>query len=129
MIAQQFFNQLVESLELVAADYDVQRRVLPAFVVVPDEIALTFENAMDLIDQIVDAGLLTNEQVALLKKLDALFEKQSDGCHESFWTMDAIQNDPTWAAIRTLARKILLSLNQPVREPELSWIRYEPAHG
>lgn len=127
MIARQHLNRLIEALELVAADSEIQRTVLPTFVHIPDEIALALGDSMLLLDQIIDGGLLKDEQVILLRKLDAIFTAKSGSDHASFRTEDAMKHDEMWKETRTLARKILQSLNQPVREPNLSWIQYVPA--
>jgi len=128
-LAREHLGRLIESVELLAADFDVQRKALPAFVLVPDEVALTFDGAMAVIDQIGDAGLLTSKQIELLEKIDAILDKMSGSGHESFWTPDAMEHDPTWKEVRTLARKTLHSLNQQVREPDLGWMHYVPSRG
>jgi hypothetical protein len=53
-----FREMLIESVQLLAADFDAQVAALPAFVVVADEVALTFDDCYQLLDQIVAAGLL-----------------------------------------------------------------------
>lgn len=126
-LAQEHLDRLIESVELLAADFDVQRKALPAFVPVPDEVALTFESAMATIDQIGDAGLLTRKQIELLEKINGILDTMSGSGHESFWTPDAMRHDPTWNDVRILARKILHSLNQQLREPALGWLRYAPS--
>jgi hypothetical protein len=128
-LAHEHLNRLIESVELLAADFDVQRQVLPTFVFVPDEVALTFDNAMTVIDQIRDAGLLTDEQIELLSRINTIFDTMSGPGHESFWTPDSMQHDATWNKIRTLAKKALHSLDRQARKPDLGWIRYIPSSG
>jgi hypothetical protein len=126
-LAQEHLNHLIESIELLTADFDVQRKALPAFVLVPDEVALTFDSAMAAIAQIGDAGLLTSIQIELLNAINATLDAMSGGGHASFWTPEAMKHDPTWNKVRTLARKALRSLNQQIRKPDLGWINYVPS--
>ncbi|MDQ6601325.1 MAG: hypothetical protein M3Z19_01225 [Chloroflexota bacterium] len=126
-LAQEHLDRLVESVELLAADFDVQRSVLPAFVHVPDEVALTFDSAMAAIDQIGDAGLLTSKQIDFLAKINAILDTMSGSEHASFWTPDAMKHDPVWNEVRMLARKALHSLGQHVRDPDLGWMHYVPS--
>lgn len=129
MLAQDHLNRLIESVELLAAEFDVQRKALPAFVLVPDEVALTFDGAMATFDQIRDAGLLTSTQIELLNRIATILDTMSETGHESFWTPDAMKYDPTWNKIRTLARKALRLLDQQVRDPDLGWMHYAPSSG
>jgi hypothetical protein len=94
-LAQEHLNHLIESIELLTADFDVQRKALPAFVLVPDEVALTFDSAMAAIAQIGDAGLLTSIQIELLNAINATLDAMSGGGHASFWTPEAMKHDPT----------------------------------
>lgn len=126
-LAQEHLNRLIESVELLAADFDVQHGALPSFVLIPDEVALTFDSAMGGIEQIRDAGLLTSEQIEYLMSINAILDAMSDGGHEAFWTSEAMKHDPTWNRLRILARKALRSLNQQIREPDLGWMHYIPS--
>jgi hypothetical protein len=128
-LAREHLNHLIESVELLAADFDVQRKALPTFVLVPDEIALTFDSAMAVIDEIRDAGLLTNTQVELLNRINTILDSMSGTGHESFWTPEVMQHDPAWNKVRSLARKALHSLDQQIRKPDLGWIHYVPSRG
>ncbi len=118
------FNRLIEVLRLLAAPYEVQRAALPDFVHLPDEIANNLDNVLPFMDQLADAGLLNPEQVAEIQKIDSIFARKSDGDVPSFWTLDAMRDSDEWAAIRTLARKVLHALHQPMRAPNLSWLQY-----
>jgi hypothetical protein len=128
-LAQEHLGHLIEAVELLAADFDMQHKALPAFVLVPDEVALTFDSAMAVIDQIADADLLTHKQIALVNRINTILDTMSGNEHASFWTPEAMKHDPTWNEIRLLARKTLHSLNQQLREPDLGWIHYVPSSG
>ena len=72
-------NMLIQSLQLLAASYEQQVKALPAFVDVPDEVALTFsEETFLFTDSLVKEGLITIYQQAELKQLDALLDQMSD---------------------------------------------------
>ena len=57
-----FFEMLIEALRLVASEAEIQIEVLPEWVHIPDEVALTFDEFYVLFDQVVEAGLLNIEQ-------------------------------------------------------------------
>ena len=57
-----FFEMLIEALRLVASEAEIQIEVLPEWVHIPDEVALTFDECYVLFDQVVEAGLVNIEQ-------------------------------------------------------------------
>ena len=55
-------EKLIQSLQLLANDYEVQARSLPEFVHVPDEVALVFDDIYIFINDHLSKGLVTVEQ-------------------------------------------------------------------
>src|SRR5579859_8177862 len=108
---------LIQSLQLLAACYEQQVKALPAFVDVPDEVALTFGEAFLLTDPLVKEGLITIYQQAELKQLDALLDQMSD--NKDLWTLTALQASPQWEHVRHLAENILKSFLIPKEMPDL----------
>lgn len=117
-------DMLIQSLQLLAACYEQQVKALPAFVDVPDEVALTFSEAFLLTDPLVKEGLITIYQQAELKQLDALLDQMSD--NKGLWTLAALQSSPEWRQVRHLAENILKSFLIPKEMPNLFWIQYVP---
>ena len=119
-----FLDQLIESLKLVAADAETQIGLLPEWVHIPDEIALTFGESYILFDQVIDAGLVDEKQAELIHHLDRKFEEMSGPVHHEFWTLDAMRTHPKWEEFRELAAAALQKLGQELTTPNLGWITY-----
>lgn len=120
--AQLFYHQLVQSLQLLSADFSVQIDALPPFVEVADEIALIYHECVLLSDQMLDAGLISKDQLDRVVNIDERLAEMSN--EESYWTLEALQHNPEWDTIRTQAKKILVSMEVPQSEPDLSWITF-----
>ena len=121
---QQFLERLVQSVRLLAADYETQLRSFPSFVHIPDELALTYNDCFLLVDQIAKAGLLNEHQLARLKELDGALERMSEKESEELWTLDALRKHPEWQDIRFMASELLVLLGWKKQRPNLSWITY-----
>jgi hypothetical protein len=117
-------NMLIQSLQLLAASYEQQVKALPAFVAIPDEVALTFSEAFLLNDPLVKKGLITFDQQIALKQLDALLEQMSDD--KNLWTLTSLQAAPEWEHVRQEAEHILQSFRIPKQTPDLFWLQYVP---
>ncbi len=120
-------EMLIQSLQLLAADAEVQIHALPSFVHVPDEIALIFSDAYLLADDLVTAGLIHDYQEAELDSLDKLLDQISGD--KALWTLHALRASRQWEEIRVLARGILDSLGQERQKPNLFWLRYIRSQG
>ena len=119
-----FLHEIVESLRLLGSDFDVQVSVLPKFVHIPDEIALTFGDAFLLADQVLSAGQITQPQYSKLKEIDDALDGMSGHDHAELWTLEAMQNGPEWKRLRSMARAALLELGAPLLRPNLDWFAY-----
>jgi hypothetical protein len=117
-------NMLVQSLQLLAADYEEQVKALPEFVDVPDEIALTFNEAYLLIENFDKEGLMTTSQKMDLRQIDSALEQMSKG--EDVWTLNALKTSSQWEDVRLLASNALKAFNIPKQAPDLFWLRYIP---
>lgn len=112
-------EMLVESLQLLAASYDVQATILPSFVHIPDEIALIFN---DVYRQVRNTNLVTLDQQVNLERIDRLLDQMSD--KRDLWALKALRDSPEWEQVRSLALEQLVSLNVEQRSPNLFWIRF-----
>lgn len=112
----------MDSLRLIAAPAPVQRRVLPAFVVVTDEIMSAFEDAFLLLPQLEGSGALSAEAAAKVRDLDAhLVAVPADGSIEDPATLDW---HDFWNQARRLAVDALQALDEEVRPPEFEGIAW-----
>jgi len=89
--------RLVDWLRLLASDYATQRRLWDK-VGHPDEMALQFDEFFSLCPQLVEHQQMTPDELAALSKIDAEFGRMSGPAHEELWTLEAIQQDESWAA-------------------------------
>lgn len=122
--AQRFFEKLIDSLRLLAADYETQVSVLPSFVYTPDELVQTFTDCMVLLDQIIEAGLVSREQAAKLKEIDDAFDRAGNDNPEYFYSYEAVQEDLRWESIWQLAAEALALMGRRREPPKLDWIVY-----
>jgi len=93
-----YSGMLIQSLQLLAASYEQQVHALPAFVDIPDEVALTFGETFLLAGPLVKKGLITFDQQVELKQLNALLEQMSND--KNLWTLTALQTAPEWKHVR-----------------------------
>jgi hypothetical protein len=120
-----FLERIVAALQLAALPAKEQRQVLPDFVAVHDEIALTYEDAFRLVPLVRAGGMLDDAQVAVLAELDHLYEEMTDAEDRDWvWSLDAMETDERWERSRSLARKALSLLGKPSEEPELKGITW-----
>jgi hypothetical protein len=117
-------HSLRETLKLLALEAGQQRAVLPDYVAVPDELALTFDDAYQQVGELEKHGLLTAEQ---REPLDVIERRLSDTeADDDFWTLVALSSDPRWQEIRAQASQALERLGIAAGWPTLDWISYVP---
>ncbi len=118
-------HRIVESLRLLAADFEIQVSVLPSFVHIPDEVAMTFgDDAFLLADQVLRAGRITQEQYDKLKEIDEALSQMSGQEHGELWTLDALRSRPEWQKIRLTALAALDLLRYPMKKATLDWFTF-----
>jgi hypothetical protein len=115
-------HSLGETLKLLALEAGQQRAVLPDYVVVPDELALTFDDAYQQVGELEKHGRLTAEQ---REPLDGIKRGFSDTeADDHFWTLASLSSDPRWQEIRHQASQALHRLGIAAGWPTLDWISY-----
>lgn len=122
MEAKNYYKILVQSLNLVASAYEVQNKVLPAFVNIPDEIALIYTEAYLIIPQIKEENIISKSAINQMKKLDELFKKMSE--NKLIWNHESLMNDNIWEKSRELALNILFELGESYEKPDLYFINW-----
>ena len=119
--------RLVQSLQLLALPADEQIASLPSFVHIPDELALIYENAFEVVRQFPDD--LAIELLLVLDAIDLQTSFMTDLYQDGdldVWTHDAIRHHKAWQIVRLLARTALMLMDEPVDKPSLDWMTYIP---
>ena len=116
-------RNLIESLRLVAADFETQVGSMPEFVGenVPDEIALTFDDVFIIANHLRDAELISDAAMENLTVLNDHFTRMTEaakaGDHQ-VWTLDGLRWRPEWTRARQLATEILGQLDTNAIPPD-----------
>lgn len=118
------YDVLVDSVLLVAASAAEQVSALPDFVVVTDEVATMFGDAMLLAPQVERAGLVSSDAATSLRELDQHLERISDD--DRLADPASLRDHPFWEEARRLATAALARLGEAKRPPTFpgtSWVR------
>ncbi|WP_287002987.1 hypothetical protein [Sphingobium sp.] len=99
-------NQLQRAVIALAQPAAIQLSLFPDFVCKADELALDFESGLDAL--VGYEHEISAEQRAAIEALDQLLFSMSGEKYAYFWTDEAVLTDPTWEAIRALARSAAL---------------------
>lgn len=119
----QKLNQILETLELLALNYEEQIQVLPKFVLVPDEIALIFDETFST-HSILLEELLNDVQFEHLNVVKGIFDDMDLNPYHQLWTLEALKTQKEWQNVREVARSLLNSFDHKRQVPKLSWIQY-----
>lgn len=98
-------DRLFEVIKLIAASYEDQIKVFPSFVIIPEELALLFDDVYKDIGQIYKDKVVSIDSLNLLIKIDKLFETMSKD--PSKWNITSLKFDSDWNCIRNHAKTIL----------------------
>jgi hypothetical protein len=118
-----YLSKIVESIQLLAADFDTQVKSLPDSVHVPDEVLLEYGDSFLLAKQVLAAGLIDNSQYARMQDLS----DATDGIvvpEDYSEALGAMKSHPSWQMLRSKAADALQSLGIEKRPPDLSHITY-----
>jgi len=120
---KQKLKRLVASVQLLAAEAEVQLSAFPAGVCKADEIVLTFDDCLVFLQELVDAGLLSVDARDQLQRINGRISKLGDG-KDSVWSDSAVRKDPEWAELRQLAMAALEEMSETQQAPELGWMAF-----
>jgi acetoin utilization deacetylase AcuC-like enzyme len=115
-------ERLERAVLALAQPADVQLSLFPDFVCKADELALDFEEALDMFFG-HEAELADHERVEL-NALDRLILSKSGEANAAFWTDDALLNHPTWDEIRVAAKSTVSAFGWVLRRPPPSGAIY-----
>lgn len=123
-----FLDMLLQAVMLMALKYEDQACFLPGFVCLPDEVISIFDEAYLLFDQVIDAGLVTEAQIAAIKTIDRFTQDMdSKKSSENIWTLEAMKTSPDWQQLRTLARDALHLFNVTDMKPNFDFLTFIPS--
>ena len=120
MGTKEFYNNLVQSLRLAASPYEIQITSMPAFVEIPDEIALLFSDAYLMAPNLQEDGMISSQALIMLNELEKELNEMSED--KSLWTLESLQKNSLWSKIRGIARTILTELKEPYDKPNLDFV-------
>lgn len=101
-------SDLRASTRLLAEDPGEQLRYLPALGTLPltDELAIQFGDAVLLLNQVLDAGLVSEETAAELRTIDEKLKAISGPSNSRYRTPEALGESVEWREFRQLARAV-----------------------
>jgi len=109
------YRVIVDSLKLLSASLEEQRRYLPDFADIPDDVTSSFENAFSLMPQLVEANKFSNNSIAAVLRVYNYMQ----------WCLRNVDLDdfdgPEWDKLRELAGVALISLNETLDMPAPGW--------
>ncbi|GAB7042777.1 MULTISPECIES: hypothetical protein [Catenuloplanes] len=107
---------LIRAVARLALDADGQRAYLEAIGTagLADELALELGEAALLMDQLEDAGWVSEADAALVRRIGALL----DAMGGALWDPGVLATAPEWAAVRAAARRFIFRTEGVVRVPQ-----------
>jgi hypothetical protein len=112
---------LVESLQLLACKYDIQKKVLPDFVCLEDEIQSIFEKSYGYAKAL--GGKFDKNAFDLIEQIYIRFENIPDD--DAFWEEGSLASHTEWIELRALASEAIKLLGEMIKPPKLNWRDYE----
>lgn len=115
--AEYWYGELVDSLRLIASEFEVQEAVLPGFVHIPDEVLNSFP--IDSLHTIFNQGLVSNVQLEALVKFDSLLEEIDlpPGYDDM---LEMMRSGSEFKSLREKAVKLLENLGHKYEEPKIN---------
>jgi hypothetical protein len=119
-------ERLKWSAMALSQDAETQNGLFPDFVVVADELALNWDEALN---ELNDPDLRINDdQKSKIEKLDAMILAISGLENIKFWDDDALEVFQEWEDIRLAASEVLKSFGWPIAAPPPSFDIYISGH-
>lgn len=102
MNSENNYINLVDSIRLLSYDYTYQKQLLPEFADVSEDIVSCFENAFDLLPELIEGGKLEKNAIAGILRLYIYMQ----------WSIrnvgiDTFETGEEWRKLRGLAKEVL----------------------
>jgi len=120
METKKIYNNLIQSLKLIASPHHIQISCFPDYVNVTDEIALIYNESYIMLPQI--SSIMSPHIVKLLDELDELFEEMSRD--KALWNINNLERNFYWTKSRDLGSRILVELKEKYTKPNLDFIQW-----
>jgi hypothetical protein len=102
----------------LSQDAETQKSLFPDFVVVADELALNWEEALNELK--APELRISDNQRSKIDRLDAIILSMSGPTNLKFWDDDALSVFREWEEVRAAASEVLLAFEWPVIAPQPS---------
>lgn len=102
---------LAGALRVVAAEPDDQLEALETFRIAATQLRDGVRDLVPLDRRLARSGALPERAAALIRELDACFDRMLDA-GDAMFTEEALRNAPEWAQARDVARRALRALSQ-----------------
>jgi len=97
--------RLLEAVRALSKDPAEQLQGFPSFVVQTDELAIDFDDAMQILE--ADGGLDEGVFSGAKSQLDRIASIVSAEPNDPLWSPNSLGTDSRWATVRQLAREVL----------------------
>lgn len=114
------YQIMIEVLKLVASNAEIQINVFPNYVNKPDEVALTYDEVISSINELVSNNVISIDQYNKLININDYF----DSYPINEWTEKSMYSSEYWKKSREMALELLSGLNLQYSLPNLFWINY-----
>ncbi len=110
------YKLLIESLKLLALSYEEQKKNLPEFTDVPEDVVSSFENSFLLLPKLVEKGMFSNYSLASLLRVYNLMQ----------WCIRNVDlndfSNEEWDKVRNLSRETLKLIGEPIEKPDIDYV-------
>lgn len=110
------YKLVVNSLKLLALSYKDQKKILPEFVDIIDDVVSEFFNSFHLVPQLMDVKRLSYS--AVNKILHCYVAIEMNMSIKERLTDKSFESGESWERVRTLARESLIEMNETVEPPD-----------
>ena len=125
MNLDQKLKRLVASIQLLAADANVQLSAFPVGVCKADEIVLAFDECLVFLRELADANFISVDAKEEIQRVDE-FVSNLGGKEASVWSDSAVRESPDWLELRRLAKATLKQMGEIQEVPKLDWMTFVP---
>ncbi len=117
------YKILVDALKLMGLPFDEQKRFLPKYADIKDDVVSVFINAFYIMPQLMDRQEISYS--AANKILHCYVQMDLSLSIEERATDSAFANHEAWEQIRELARESLKEMGEPIETPPVDSIDFD----
>lgn len=114
--------RLIASLQLLAQDYEKQKKLFPKFVDIPFEILDTFEKSFQMLPILLENKIMDCEVVPSILNLHNLVNLELKNPNFDLEEAEVLCNSKSWQNLRLMAKNILIQLNEPIEIPNVKYL-------